>query len=283
MKKILLLGSILAVLCSGCVKQSGTASAQASPEGFVKLAITGTGVNLRPVPQASGAVVTQANMGDVFIAEQWRIENTTEKSQWYRIVFAVKDDGAIVPLHSADNRLKAGFFPFVSAKFAQTSPVTLEEDTRIRKIPYYEGNNHGLGSSLPEIVRTFGPGTVEREFDTEALESFGVGNLLFTTVNLSGLEAFLFEELDSPHIIYGKDFILTKPGFVYSGIAIATPGFDKEAVRKLMRTNWKGLEPDIFMQEDGEHWSYNAEMWNCKFIFNEQGLVKSYHYYFTTG
>ena len=283
MKRIFLFGIMLALLCSGCVMQSGTVSPHVAPEGFVKLAITGTDVNLRPLPQASGAVVAQASLEDVFIAEQWPIENTNEKSQWYRIVFAVKD-GGIVPLSSMDKRFKAGFFPFVSAKYVAVSPVTPQEDVVIREIPYCKGYTHSLGSSLPEIVRTFGPGKIERKFNPEEVRYYGVGNILFATVDLPGLpDSFLWETIEEPYKIYGKSFTLTKPGFVYEGIAIATPGFGKEEVRKLMKAEWKDINPKIVMQENGEHWLYGAEMWDCDFIFDEQGLVKSYSYYFTTG
>ena len=285
MKKILLLGIVLAILCSGCIMQSDTASPQAAPEGFVKLAITGKDVNLRPLPQASDGIVAQANMGDVFIAEQWPIKNTTEKSNWYRIIFAVKN-GGIVPLPSMDKRFKAGFFPFVSAKFTTISPLTLEEDVAAREIPYRKGYTHGLGSSLPEIVRTFGPGEVKREFSPEEILYFGVGNILFAQLDLPGLpDSFLWETMEEQHKIYGKSFTLTKPGIVYEGIAIATPGFGKEQVRALMKKNHNNLklELKISMQENGEHWFYSAEMWECEFIFDEQGVVKSYSYSFTTG
>ena len=286
MKRLLVLGAVLALLCSGCTMQFGsTASHVPAPEGFVKLVVTGTNVNVRPIPQTGGAATAQVGVGDVFIAEQWLIENTAEKTQWYRIVFAVKADGTIVPLSSADKRFKAGFFPFVSEKFATISPLTAEEDVAARKIPYRKGYKHNLGCSLPEIVRTFGPGDIKREFNLESIEYFGVGNLLLTTVKLPGLEGLLFEHLDGPYAIDNKHFTLTKPGFVYEGIAIATPGFGKEQVRALMKKNWKNLKlnPDISTQEKGERWFYSAEMWNCEFIFDEQGLVKSYQFYFTTG
>ena len=284
MKKTLLLGIVLVILCSGCVMQSGTASTQAAPEGFVKLAITGKDVNLRPLPQANGGVVAQANTGDVFIAEQWPIENTSEESQWYRIIFAVNGNGDIAPLSSVNKRFKAGFFPFVSTKFAKISPVTVDEDAKARKIPYREGFSFDLGNNLPDIVRKFGLGKIQREFSPKDIQYFGVGNMLFAQVDLPGLpDSFLWESLESPYDIHGKSFTITKPGIVYQGIAIGTPGFGKEEVRKLMKTRWKNLEPNISIQEDGEHWSYYAEMWDCKFIFDEKGLVKSYYYYFTTG
>ena len=283
MKRILLLGIVLSILCSGCIMQSDTAPPQAAPEGFVKLAITGKDVNLRPLPQASDGIVAQANSGDLFIAEQWPVVNATDKSQWYRITFAVKD-GGIVPLSSVDKRFKAGFFPFVSAKFATISPLTSEEDVAARKIPYHEGYKHGLGSSLPEIVRAFGPGEVKREYNPEEIQYFGIDNILFAQLDLLGLpNSFLWETMGEPYKIYGKSFTLTKPGFVYEGIAIATAGFGKEQVRALMKKNHNNLQLEISMQEKGERWFYSAEMWNCEFIFDEQGLVKSYSYYFTTG
>jgi hypothetical protein len=283
MKKIFLLGTLFALLCAGCVTQSGSGTPQAAPEGYVKLAVTGTDVNLRPLPQAGGSVVAQANTGDIFIAEQWPIKNTDDESEWYRIVFAVKADGGIVPLASANNRFKTGFFPFVSAKYAAISPITPQEDIAIRKIPYRKGFSYDLGNNLPDIVRTFGLGEITREFSRKEIEYFGIDNTLFARINLPGLpDTFLWESLDTPYDIHAKQLTLTKPGFVFNGIAIATPGFGKEQVRKLMKTQGN-IKPEISKHEDGERWYYGAEMWNCEFIFDAQGLVKLYQYYYTTG
>ena len=283
MERLLVLGLIAFLFCSGCIAQSGGSAPPAAPEGFVKLAILGTNVNLRQLPQAGGNVVAQANTGDVFFAEQWPIVNAVDKSQWYRLVFAVKD-GGIVPLSSADKRFKAGFFPFVSATLANVTPVTLEEDAKAREIPYRAGFGYGLGNNLPDIVRKFGDGKIEREFDPKSLEYFGIDNTLFATVSLPGLpEAFLWEAIERPYEILGKSFTVTKPGLVFDGIALGTPGFGREEVRALMKKKWKKMKPDISQQENGERWFYSAEMWNCEFIFDEQGLVKSYSYYFTTG
>ena len=283
MKKTLIIGVVFVLLCSGCVMQSGTTAPQAAPEGYVKLSLAGTGVNIRPLPQASGAVIAQANTGDVFIAEQWPIENTAEKSQWYRIVSVVKDDGAIVPLSSANKQFKAGFFPFVSTKFVDVSPMTLEEDARVREIPYRKDFKYDLGNNLPDIVRTFGLGKVERKFDLEVIQYFGMGSIVTTNIELPGLEGLLIEGLDVPYDIHGKSFSLSKPGIVYQGIAINSPDFGKEEVRKMMKAKWRNMQPDISMQEDGEHWFYGAEMWHCDFVFDEHGLVKSYKFYYTTG
>ena len=286
-KKFLLL-AVFVLFCSVCIVQSRAKDIKkAAPEGYVKLSITGTNVNLRPLPQASGNIIKQVNTGDIFIAEQWTIENTAEKSKWYRIVFAVNANGGITSLASTDKKFKAGIFPFVSAQYAKASPVTEKEDAAIRKIPYREEFNYDLGNNLPDIVRKFGPGKIERTFSLEELEYFGVGNNLFATVSLPGLpEAFLWESVDEPYYILAKDFTLTKIGFVYDGIAIGTPGFGKEEVRKLMQVKWKAMQlniqPTISMQDNEERWFYIAEMWNCTFIFDKKGLVKSYSFYFTT-
>ena len=283
-KKILLL-AVFVLFCSVCIVQSRAKDIKkVAPEGYVKLSIAGTQVNLRPLPQASGNIIKQVNTGDTFIAEQWTIENTAEKSKWYRIVFAVNANGGITPLASTDKKFKAGMFPFVSAQYAKASPVTEKEDAIIRKIPYREGFNYDLGNNLPDIVSKFGLGEIKRTFSPEEIEYFGVGNILFATVSLPGLpKAFLWEGVDGEYYITGKDFTLTKPGFVYDGISIATKGFGKEEVRKLMKAEWKDMQPHIFQLEDGEHWFYSAEMWNCRFVFDKKGLVKSYSYYFTTG
>ncbi|MDL2313510.1 hypothetical protein LJC36_00850 [Desulfovibrio sp. OttesenSCG-928-C14] len=283
MKRIIVLAAVFVFICSGCIKQLADAVVrQPAPEGYVRLAITETDVNLRPLPQVGGKIAARANTGDVFIAEQWPIENTTDKSQWYRIVFALKADGSIVPLSAADKRFKAGSFPFVSANYAKVSPVTTEEDAAIRTIPYSKKDNGGLGKNLPDIVRKFGPGEISRTFNVELIEHFGGVDMLHAEVNLPGLEGFLWENLEGEYELYGKSFTLTKPGMVCDGIAIATPGFGKADVSKLMQEQWK-TQPEITKRDDGECWAYIAEMWDCDIVFDEQGLVKSYRFRFSTG
>ncbi|MDL2216919.1 hypothetical protein LJB81_04245 [Desulfovibrio sp. OttesenSCG-928-M14] len=283
MKKMLVLAAVVVFMCLGCIGRFGSAAAQQSaPEGYVKLAITNTAVNLRPLPQVGGTVAAQANTGDVFIAEQWPIENTTDKSQWYRIILAMKADGSIVPLSAADKRFKAGFFPFVSAEYAKTSPVTMKEDATIRAFPYSEKDTDGLGKNLPDIVRKFGLGEISRTFNVELIEHFGGANMLHVEVDIPGLQGFLWEDLEGEYQLYGKSFTLSKPGMVCDGIAIATPGFGKAEARKLMEEKWK-TRPEISRRDDGEWWSYIAEMWDCDIVFDEQGLVKSYRFRFSTG
>ena len=283
MRKTFLPAILLTMIYLLCAGQAMAADPQAAPEGFVKLAITGTNVFVRPLPQASGPFTAKASTGDVFIAEQWPVENETDYSQWYRIIFAIKNDGSIVPLASLGEQFKTGFFPFVSANFAKISPLTPQEDARAKAIPYREGFSYDLGNSLPDIAQKFGPGEIKRGFDLEAIKYFGGGHLLTTHVKLPGLEGLIFEDLDMPYDIHGKSFTLSKPGVIFQGIAIATPGFGRKEVRKLMAAEWPNIQPQISTEEGLERWYYGAEMWHCFFIFDEQGLVKSYEYYYTTG
>ena len=263
-----------------CLAFASAVWAETVPEGFVKLAITGTDVNLRPIPQGGGAAVAQANTGDVFIAEQWPITNKGDNSQWYRIVFVVNSDGNVASLPTMDTRFKAVPFPFVSVKYTEVLPVTLKEDTQARTIPNKVNNE--LGNSLPDVVRTFGSGKVERIFDPEEIEYFGIGNFLSTEVELLELKGLLFEDLDGSYELHGKGITITKPGFVYRGIAIGTHGFGKEEVQRLMAKEWPNTKPSIVTNDDGEYWYYTSEMQYYTIVFDEQGLVKSFYSDFST-
>jgi|GEM_PF-2036269 len=283
MKKLLLLFLVsLVSLVAAMPGQPAFAAVPAVPEGFVILEVTGTDVNIRPIPHTSLPPVAQANEGNLFIAEQWPVENTTTNSQWYRIAFALKEDGSMVPFSAMHEGKEISVFPFIHASFASISAVTPEEYARAIAIPYRKGYKNALGTSLPDVVAKFGPGEIKRTFNVEENEYFGLGSILGANVALPGLNGLLFEYLDAQHSLEGKHFTLSKPGFVYDGIAIATPGFGREEVRKRMEKESPGVKPDISKGEEGERWYYGAEMWNCTFIFDEQGLVKSYEFYFAT-
>jgi hypothetical protein len=278
MKTLLLL--FLVSLVAAMPGQPAFAAVPAVPEGFVKLEITGTSVNIRPIPDPGGQPVAQANPGDLFIAEQWPVENTADHSRWYRIAFALKADGSMTPLTVVDEGQSRAVFPFIHASFASISPVTAEEYARASALPYREDFSYDLGTSLPDLVGKFGPGEVNRSFNMEELQSSGLSNMLFTTLALPGLDGFLLEPLEGPYRIMGQHFTLTRPGHVFRGFAIATPGFGREEVRAQMEKEWPDRKPDISTGEEGERWYYSAEMWNCTFIFDGQGLVKRFEFFF---
>jgi hypothetical protein len=115
----------------------------AEGDGYVRLAIKGTNINLRPLPRAAGGVVAQMNTGDVFIAEKWPITCEDDNSEWYKIVLPATNSGKIKALCDWDKRFKANV-AFVSAKFASVSPLKPGEMGRIQKTPVDVGYSFDL-------------------------------------------------------------------------------------------------------------------------------------------
>ena len=105
--------------------------AGAGEAGYVRLAIKGTNVNLRPGPRAAGSVIAQMNTGDVFIAERNPIINDDDGSQWYKIVLAA-DAGSnkISALSEKDSRFNNDA-AFVRADFATISQLKEGDMERI--------------------------------------------------------------------------------------------------------------------------------------------------------
>jgi len=131
MKRFFLVFPALLVLLALC-------SAAFAEDGYVRLAINGTNVNLRPQPRAGGSVVAQMNTGDVFFAEEWPITCTIDDSLWYKIVLPAPDSGAIKTLRDWDSRFKANV-AFVNANFVTVSPLKNGDMGRIEATPVGEG------------------------------------------------------------------------------------------------------------------------------------------------
>jgi len=132
------------------------AGAAFAEDGYARLAINGTNVNLRPQPRAAGRVIAQMNTGDVFFAEKWAITCESDGSQWYKIVLPAPNSGRINPLSDWDSRFKANV-AFVNANFATVSPLKNGDMERILETPA------GQGYSLRAL-----PGTGEFDAMVEA-------------------------------------------------------------------------------------------------------------------
>ena len=115
-------------------------------DGYVRLTIKGENVNLRPEPQAGGAIVAKVNAGNVFIAEKWPITDKSG-SDWYRMVFRLDaKSGGIVPFWGVfsyyDAELEANVSPrvaFVSARFVDATPLASGDMKQIMETPEGEG------------------------------------------------------------------------------------------------------------------------------------------------
>jgi hypothetical protein len=116
-----------------------TINKEGPSNGYVRLAIKGTNVNLRQQPRASGKAITRVSAGDVFIAEEIPITCVEDGSDWYRIVLSAgRGAGDITPLFLRGPRFAANV-AFVSAKYALPSPASPEEMEAILKTPVGAG------------------------------------------------------------------------------------------------------------------------------------------------
>ena len=112
---------------------------------YVRLAIKGTNVNLRPQPLAEGRVTAQMNTGDLFIAEKAIIFNRNGNSKWRKIVFALDAaTGNISTLSEWDSRFGANV-AFVHADYATASPLAKGDMEKIKAT--LAGGSAGSASS----------------------------------------------------------------------------------------------------------------------------------------
>jgi hypothetical protein len=119
------------------------APAFANEYGYMRLAIKGANVNLRPQPRAAGSVIARMSDGDVFFAEKWPIKNDEDGSEWYKIVLPATDSGKIKSLCDWDKLFKTNA-AFVSAKYAAASPLKSGDMEHILKTPVGAGYSFDL-------------------------------------------------------------------------------------------------------------------------------------------
>ena len=119
-------------------------------EDYVRIAINGTNVNLRPQPIAEGRVTAQMSTGDVFIAEKAIIFNKNGNSKWYKIVLALDaTKGKISMLSEWDSRFGENV-AFVNADYATASPLEKGDMEKIK------ATSLGGSEILPEYVSIAG-------------------------------------------------------------------------------------------------------------------------------
>jgi hypothetical protein len=147
--------------------------------GYVRLAIKGTKVNLRPEPRAAGIVIAQMNTGDVFIAEKWPITLKDDESQWYKIVLPAPDSGKIEPLCDWDERFISNV-AYVNANFVAISPLEKSDMERILATPVGIGYSYDAAHGINKFDAMVKAGLIpfsSSYFVKERAEIFG-GNPL---------------------------------------------------------------------------------------------------------
>ena len=275
----------------------------AGAESFVRLAVNGKNVNLRPTPQATGEVVAQANAGDGFIAEKWPITNDEDGSEWYKIALALDaKSGKISALSSWDSRFTTDR-AFVSAKYASISPLQKGDSEKISRVlarsldageippeSYAEGGYDGgfdwmgwymacaasMGRSLPEIVQKWGdPAKIERL----ALDFLGQFVIWTKLEGKDGFAATFYEWPPLPGDMTDpipntslQTLYVDREGAAIGGIIIGRD--DKNRVRELLGA------PDTENHEDaaGENWLWKNEFNTLAVCFGKNGRVSSVYF-----
>ena len=123
-------------------------------DAYVRLAIKGTKVNLRPQPRAVGNVIAQVNTGDIFIAEKWPITvhgDKSDQSKWYRIVLVVNTKtNKISTLSEWDSRFELNV-AFVSGDYAVVSPLAKGDIEKILATPVGIGYSFNIDPQRGEF------------------------------------------------------------------------------------------------------------------------------------
>jgi hypothetical protein len=133
---------VIILTCLALVLPLYTCAAASAENGFVRLAVKGTNVNLRPQPRAGGGVIAQMSDGGFFFAEKWPITCQDDNSQWYKIVLPAPETGKIEPLCDWDSRFTTNV-AFVNANFVEISQLRNNDLNRILATPV--GGGYSLG------------------------------------------------------------------------------------------------------------------------------------------
>ncbi|MCL1940941.1 MAG: SH3 domain-containing protein, partial [Synergistaceae bacterium] len=99
-------------------------------DGYVRLSVTGTNVNVRASANTGSKVFTQVNPGDEFIAWDDPVTNPADGSKWYKIVMSVWN--GYLPL-AADNRFGIAA-AYISANFVRAAELSEDENKKIAGI-----------------------------------------------------------------------------------------------------------------------------------------------------
>ena len=119
MKKIAVALLFLAAFCDA-----------AEPRELIKVSVTGENVNIRSAPSTKGKILEQAAYGMDFIVESDVIQDKSDRSVWYKIVFFVSEmDGSFTQAHKMSVFEFA--YPYINARYVRQEPFTQEDEDEL--------------------------------------------------------------------------------------------------------------------------------------------------------
>ncbi|MDL2263971.1 right-handed parallel beta-helix repeat-containing protein [Synergistaceae bacterium OttesenSCG-928-I11] len=120
-------------------------TSSASAAGLARIAVMGTGVNIRAEAGPKSSVLTQAHEPDVFIAHDLTVKNKSDGSEWYRILFKVEKSGNLTDMREA---IQDANYPYISARFVKSSPLEEGDQAKIQKL---QGKQPNIKPREPEV------------------------------------------------------------------------------------------------------------------------------------
>lgn len=259
---------------------------QEASEGYVRLTIRGTNVNMRPQPRASGNVLAKMNDGDVFFAERWPITNEEDGSEWYKII-----------LPAWGGRFKPRF-GFVGAQFAKASPLEKGDADQISRamaglleigetLPEnFADDGYGrfnwnawqlscamsVGASLPDIVQRWGEAKIERR----AMNFIDQFVIMTHLEQKDGFAVTFYEWPPLPGVVVDtfaitslRSLYVDRAGAMVGGLVIGRDG--KNRVRELLGAPHTEDPGDAV----GEFWRWGNDFDDLVVRFDKGGLVSS--------
>ena len=113
--------------CGACLLFLFLFSSLAEAQDVIKIVVTGDNVNIRSAPSSKGKVYAQASNGEEFLVDPVLIQDNSDKSTWYKILFYVSEmDGSIFQAHKLPTYDFS--YPYISTRFVKKEP--LDEDNK---------------------------------------------------------------------------------------------------------------------------------------------------------
>jgi len=164
-----------------------------SSEAYVYISVTGTNVNIRPEAKTGGEVITQASLGEIFVAEDKPETNSADGSEWYKLIMTAGN--GYMPL--AANKRFGVAAAYIHSNYANVMNMTPNEEKLIADIlagKDYEIVERVLSPIGDVIEEETGIKTIKVANSREFLEALGSDRIIEMSpgiYNLSVWDPFL--------------------------------------------------------------------------------------------
>lgn len=143
MKKLVIALFVLILLSSAAMAQE-----------LIRVVVNGENVNIRSAPSSKSKVYDKAGMGDIFLVEPTLIQDKSDKSTWYKIVFDLRgmDEDFQQPQLSAVYDFS---YPYISSNFVKKMPLTDYDKEELEWFRLGRPAKHKVGDDMSQYLKDF--------------------------------------------------------------------------------------------------------------------------------